>query len=413
MLESIVVRIEWPQFTKNHVFMFVNIYHRDQMYLENNFLHHCVVNKYGNVEGMLKPTVWKLEAGETELFSKKFLRRMKRRKAKHDLLDDSTCVKEPTRSKLPKSILEKKEECWHTIYVNNDNRNACNEICKENKQEESFYIVVPSPMFDVKKESWVVLPSGFRYCYRECFIVDVWYFMVMKSIKHVIPLHCFLSKICVGKVNLIQPDDCNKTRFCLVSGCQFKSLRRKEGVELLRTKDNLYLYEYTNKASWSLPGCVVSSWECNEELPEFTMQEVHKLSRAVKKGTRRRRTKNKGTYLTLGPRLSRRPKPNPVIQDENKLFFSDFQRQEWKSQEVMYLLRNKLCHAGECIRQRSVTLNPGYMHLVGHYCCARQLLTSGVCKPELDYSCKDLVLVVIQNTIQLVTSIHCIKTFVI
>ena len=388
VLESIVVRIEWPQFTKNHVFMFVNIYHRDQMYLENNFLHHCVVNKYGNVKGMLKPTVWKLEAGETELFSKKFLRRMKRRKAKHDLLDDSTCVKEPTRSKLPKSILEKKEECWHTIYVNNDNRNACNEICKENKQEESFYIVVPSPMFDVKKESWVVLPSGFRYCYRECFIVDVRYFMVMKSIKHVIPLHCFLSKICVGKVNLIQPDDCNKTRFCLVSGCQFKSLRRKEGVELLRTKDNLYLYEYTNKASWSLPGCVVSSWECDEKLPEFTMPEVHKLSRAVKKGTRRRRTKNKGTYLTLGPRLSRRPKPNPVIQDENKLFFSDFQRQEWKSQEVMYLLRNKLCHAGECIRQRSVTLNPGYMRLVGHYCCARQLLTSGVCKPELDYSCK-------------------------
>ena len=54
----------------------------------------------------------------------------------------------------------------------------------------------------------------------------------------------------------------------------------------------------------------------------------------------------------------------------------------------MYLLRNKLCHAGECIRQRSVTLNPGYMRLVGHYCCARQLLTSGVCKPKVDYSGK-------------------------
>ena len=106
VLESIVVRVEWPQFTKNHVFMFVNVFHRDQIYLENNFLHHCVVNKYGNVEGMLKPTVWKLEARETELFSKKFLRWRKRRKAKHNLLDDSLVDKEPTRSKLPKSILE-------------------------------------------------------------------------------------------------------------------------------------------------------------------------------------------------------------------------------------------------------------------------------------------------------------------
>ena len=284
------MRVEWPQFTKDHVFMFVNIFHRDQMYLENNFLHHCVVNKYGNVEGMLKPTVWKLEAGETELFSKNFLCWRKRRKAKHNLLDDSLVDKEPTRSKLPKSILEKKKECWHTIYVNNDNRNECNEICEQNKQEESFYIVVPSPMFDVKDENWVVFPSGFRYCYRECFIVDVRYFMFMKRIKHVIPLHCFLSKICVGNVNLIQPEDCNKTRFCLLSGCQFKSLCRKKGVELLRTKDNLYLYEYTNKASWSLPGCVVSSWEKDEKIPEFTIQEVHKLSRSVKKG----RTRTKG-----------------------------------------------------------------------------------------------------------------------
>jgi hypothetical protein len=29
------------------------------------------------------------------------------------------------------------------------------------------------------------------------------------------------------------------------------------------------------------------------------------------------------------------------------------------------------------------------MRLVGHFCCARQLLTSGVCKPEVDYSDKE------------------------
>ena len=112
------------------------------------------------------------------------------------------------------------------------------------------------------------------------------------------------------------------------------------------------------------------------------MKEVENISKAVGKGTRRRRTKNKGVYLTLGPRLSSRPRPTPTIQEKNKLSFSDFYRQDWGSQEAMYLLRRKLCHGAECTRQRSIALNPGYMRLVGHHCCARQLLTSGICKEE-------------------------------
>ena len=156
----------------------------------------------------------------------------------------------------------------------------------------------------------------------------------------------------------------------------------------MSTGKNLYLYEYSNKASWSLPGCVVSSWEIDDKLPEFNMKEVQNLFRAVKKGMERRCTQNKGIYLTLGPRLSSRPNANPLIQDENKLHFSDYFRQEWTSQEVMYLLRSKVCHAGECIRKSSLALNPGYMQLVGHYCCARQLVSSGVCKYKDDLRCE-------------------------
>ena len=180
----------------------------------------------------------------------------------------------------------------------------------------------------MKEENWITFTSGFRYCYREHFIIDVRYLKFIKRIKQVTELHHLLSNICVGKVNLIQPGDCSNTRFCIVSSSQFKSIQRKEGVELMSAKDNLYLYEYSNKASWSLPGCVVSSWETEHRLPEFSMKDVKTLFRAVKKGTKRRRTKNKGIYLTLGPRLSYRPKPNPVIQDENKLHFSDFYRQD-------------------------------------------------------------------------------------
>ena len=150
----------------------------------------------------------------------------------------------------------------------------------------------------------------------------------------------------------------------------------------MSTGNNSYLYEYSDKASWSLPGCVVSSWETNDDLPEFSMKDVENVVKAVGGGTTRKRTKNRGIYLTLGPRLSSRPRPNPVIQDKTKLYFSDFYRQNWVSQELMYLIRCKVSHGSECIRKRSIALDPGYMDLVGHHCCARQLLTSGVAKSK-------------------------------
>ena len=125
--------------------------------------------------------------------------------------------------------------------------------------------------FEVKQEQpicCVVLSSGFRYCYREHFIIDVRYFNVMKKLKHVTQLHQCLSDNAVGRVNLIQPCDCRNTRFCVVNSCQFKSIRKEKGIETMSTNNNLYLYDYNNRASWSLPGCVVSSWETDDKLPD-------------------------------------------------------------------------------------------------------------------------------------------------
>ena len=389
-LDNTVYRIEMILLTMNYVFKFVNVFHRDISHLHNFFLHHCVINEIGNIEGMLKPSIWKDDAPESEFLSRKMilLKKGMKRKVKHVLVDNGSWKIKQRGGCLAKVILKPKEEFWHTIYVKKSHKNTCAEICKKHKLKKSFYIVVPSPIFDVKEENWIVLSSGFRYCYREHFIIDVRYFSVMKKLNHITQLHKCLSDNCVGRVNLIQPCDCRNTRFCVVNSCQFKSIRKEDGIETMSTNNNLYLYEYSNRASWRLPGCVVSSWETEHKLPEFDMKEVKNLFRAVKKGTKRRCTQNKGIYLTLGPRLSHRPKPNPVIQEENKLHFSDFYRQEWKCQESMYLLRSKLCHAGECVRQRSVALNPGYMKLVGHYCCARQLLSSGVCKFKED-QCRD------------------------
>ena len=222
----------------------------------------------------------------------------------------------------------------------------------------------------------------------------------MKKITNATELHYSLGSFSVGRVNLIQPCESQNTRFCIVTSQQFECLKKRAGIRTIRAENNSYLYEYSDKASWSLPGCMVSSWERHEKLPEFTMKEAENVAKAVGKGTKRRRTKNKGVFLTLGPRLSSRPRPNPTIQDENKLYFSDFFRQDWGGQEGMYLLRSKLCLATELARQRSIALNPGYMCLVGHYCCARQLLTSGICKPaDCDEDCDS-------NTLGYVNSLH-------
>ena len=291
-------------------------------------------------------------------------------------------MKKNRRSKLQDVVLGRMEECWHTIYVRKSNKSVCHEICKQNKLKGSFYIIVPSPLYNAKKEEWISLRSGFKYTYREHFIIDVVYLKHLKKIRNVVELHFNLSHLSVGSVNLIQPFNCHNTRFCIVSNCQFSILRKNQQMEMMSTGSNSYLYEYSDKASWSLPGCVVSSWETNDDLPEFSMKDVENVVKAVGGGTTRKRTQNRGIYLTLGPRLSSRPRPNPVIQDKTKLYFSDFYRQNWVSQELMYLIRCKVSHGSECIRKRSIALDPGYMDLVGHHCCARQLLTSGVVKSK-------------------------------
>ena len=90
----------------------------------------------------------------------------------------------------------------HTIYVTGNNKSACNEICRANRLKRSFHMIVPSPLFDTKEEEWITLESGFKYCYREHFIVDVSYLKYLKKITNAIELHYSLGYFSVDCVNL-------------------------------------------------------------------------------------------------------------------------------------------------------------------------------------------------------------------
>ena len=321
LLDNEIFSMDAFALMKGYVIKFVNVFHPELPLLKEYFLHHCITNKYRNVEGMLKPSIWKELSGVTKQVSQKELRLLKKKriKVKHSLSNESEGHSKTVRGSSCKLVLKRKDVPWHTIYVKKNNISACDEICKSNKLQSSFYIVVPSPIFDAKKENWLVLQSGFRYCYREHYIIDVLYLQHLQKISDASQLHYILGCLSVGSVKLIQPFDCHNTRFCIVNSEQFDFLRKQAGVQSMFTEKNSCLYEYTDKASWNLPGCVVSSWERNENLPEFSMKKVGNISKAVGKGTRRRRTKNKGVYLTLGPRLSSRPRPTPTIQEKNKL----------------------------------------------------------------------------------------------
>ena len=386
LLHENIHKIDTSQLIKIYKFNFVNVFHSDIALMKEKFLHHCLVNKLGYVEGMLKPSIH-VDAAPSSDFLSNSQMRMKKRKEQQkrctrsggEYVDSSR-----RRSTLHKEILSNMESYWHTIYVKNNFFSSYQELCRKKGHERGYYIMVPDPTFNRLKEEWITFQSGFRYCYREHFIIDARYFESLKEIKRANEMYLYLLEICVGSTLLVQPDDCSNIRFCMVDSHQHKSLKEKEGIEILNANGNEYLYEFSNLASWSLKGCVVSSWETDGELPEFSFDDVKRLVGAVGRGAERERTKNKGVYLTLGPRYSGRPRPSPVIQDKTKLQFCDFHRQDWKSQEAMYLLRKKVCYGAERIRQRSVALNPGYMHLVGCHCCGRQLLTSGFYKEIRD-----------------------------
>ena len=237
-------KIDVSDLSENYIFKFVNIFHPDRTLLESNFLHYCVVNKYNNVEGMLLPSLWKKGVSVSVRVSRKELRQLKRKRkrSKYGTYKDANIVKKNRRSKLQDVVLGRMEECWHTIYVRKNNKSVCHEICKQNKLKGSFYIIVPSPLYNAKKEEWISLRSGFKYTYREHFIIDVVYLKHLKKIRNVVELHFNLSHLSVGSVNLIQPFNCHNTRFCIVSNRQFSILRKNQQMEMMSTGSNSYLY---------------------------------------------------------------------------------------------------------------------------------------------------------------------------
>ena len=69
----------------------------------------------------------------------------------------------------------------HTIYVNENHKSACNEICRASRMKRSFHIIVSSFLFDEKEEEWITLESGFKYCYRDHFTIDITYLRYFKT----------------------------------------------------------------------------------------------------------------------------------------------------------------------------------------------------------------------------------------
>ena len=70
-LDKKLLTLDVSSLMKGYVFKFVNVFHQKQKLLRNFFLHHYVINKYRNVEGMLKPSILKEVAHMTEYMPRK------------------------------------------------------------------------------------------------------------------------------------------------------------------------------------------------------------------------------------------------------------------------------------------------------------------------------------------------------
>ena len=112
-LDKIVHYLDLSSLMKGYVFKFVNVFHCNQKMLEKYFLHHCVINKHGNVEGMLKPSILKEGAHRAEYLSRKEIRMEKNKKkvsVKHGLCDESNVKILKHRGKRCQSILDRTDD---------------------------------------------------------------------------------------------------------------------------------------------------------------------------------------------------------------------------------------------------------------------------------------------------------------
>ena len=158
------IKIDVTTLSEKYVFKFVNVFSNDTHLLSRKFLHHCVVNKYDNVEGMLLPSIWRRKNTMLEYTSRKQHWRCimkKKREAKHSLGKKKRTLHKNGRSNLHHTALGKTGEYWHTIYVKQDNKSLCNDICekiklkiscKRKKEKQSFYIIVTNPCLMLRRK---------------------------------------------------------------------------------------------------------------------------------------------------------------------------------------------------------------------------------------------------------------------
>ena len=69
LLHEKIHKIDTSQLIKSYKFNFVNVFHSNIALMKEKFLHHCLVNKLGYLEGMLKPSIHVDAAPSSEFLS--------------------------------------------------------------------------------------------------------------------------------------------------------------------------------------------------------------------------------------------------------------------------------------------------------------------------------------------------------
>ena len=192
-----------------------------------------------------------------------------------------------------------------------------------------------------------------------------------------------LQKLSLSKkrINFFNHDK-YPVRFSIVDGEVFDKLDTMlPNVTLNTNAENPFYWNFSNLPNTSIPGIVVSMWDCVPPIKDlFPRNHYKSMQDRFGKAFGSRKSVPSGAFnCYLGPCNSKRPKHNPSYGEERREHV-DYDRNYYSFAHMHVPLQNSINHSARLILQHVKNINDEYMSFVGYDTCTRAIWTQGISK---------------------------------
>lgn len=310
-----------------------------------------------------------------------FVRKQKR-KTENKQQNPSKKRRKKTKSETVATSVTK----WITIYVSNLKK-SCLEIWHESRRKENLFLVPETnPLANTPMKQFLGNRISVRkrnfHAIKKDEVGKINNLLECRFDEKLIEL----SKETIPLLEIRSLRD-NPIRFVRCSHDEFMKQKKQKGNQYLEYGKSKYVFAFSSAKNIEINGCVMSMWVYNKAEPCFSFKDLETTQSAVGGGFGDRGTMQcTGVNVYMGSRLSKRPRPSPLMHSKDKIYWHDFWRKHYQCLEQLAPIRKKLCKAVRQVAKVAKDINSEYHNFIGrHTCSFRSIMTLGTSERTLRF----------------------------